>query len=345
MIKPIRLIVIYSIFFLPIVIMAHGRKKVPSYTLETDSPMVHDPVMAFEDNIYHMYSTGWGIQHMTSEDMENWQIKPTPLMTVIPGWTKDSVSGFQGHVWAPDIIRWHNRWYMAFSCSTFGRNSSAIGLLSNNSLDDRKPWTDNGCIISSRENRNDWNAIDPNFIIDESDTPWLTFGSFWSGIQIIKLDSTMHMSEGWHPQTIARRYALNSNNMTPNPTSKYAGVNAIEAPFIFHHGGYYYLFVSWDYCCQGKKSTYRVAVGRSKNVTGPYVDSDGKPMLQGGGSIIAEGDKKDFEAMGHCAIYHIKDKDIFICHGYSIALDGVSILLKYEINWSTDGWPSLTPFK
>lgn len=311
-----------------------------STTLNAQSPMVHDPVMAYEDGTYYLFATGHGIQQMTSRDCKTWTVSPQPVMTVIPQWTRDSVPGFTNHVWAPDIIRWHDRWWLAYSCSTFGKNGSAIGLLSSSSL--KSPiWNDEGCIVTSREQRDNWNAIDPNFIIDEDDQPWLVWGSFWDGIQIARLDTTMHLAKGEIPRTIARRYSPKDLNRMPNPTSQYAGTNAIEAPFIMKHGGYYYLFVSWDYCCMGSKSTYRVVVGRSKMVDGPYVDRDGEDMREGGGTPVIAGDKKEFEALGHCAAYHYDDKDIFICHGYSIAHNGASILVQRPIRWTADGWPEI----
>ena len=107
------------------------------------------------------------------------------------------------------------------------------------------------------------------------------------------------------------------------------------------HGGYYYLFVSWDYCCRGIKSNYRVAVGRSKNVAGPYLDKNGKDMRNGGGTLILEGDKKEFEAMGHCSAYSFPDGDFFFCHGYSIAKNGAGILVQKKINWTENGWLTL----
>ena len=107
------------------------------------------------------------------------------------------------------------------------------------------------------------------------------------------------------------------------------------------HGGYYYLFVSWDYCCQGMKSTYRVAVGSSKKVSGPYLDKTGKDMRVGGGTLLLEGDKKEYEAMGHCSAYSFPDGDFFFCHGYSIAKNGASILVQKRINWTEDGWMTL----
>ena len=315
------------------------RRGFPREAFTTETPMAHDPVMAKEGDTYYVFATGMGIQQMTSKDRKTWTVLPQPVMTVIPGWTTDSVPGFGSHVWAPDIIRWHGRWWMAYSCSTFGKNGSAIGLLSCRSLA-ANLWKDEGCIVASRENRDNWNAIDPNFIIDDNDQPWLVWGSFWDGIQLARLDSTMHLDNAPWPRTIARRYDPEFKPSEENPTSKYAGTNAIEAPFIFKHGGYYYLFVSWDYCCRGAKSNYRVAVGRSKTVEGPYLDRTGKDMAKGGGTLFLEGDKKEWEAAGHCAAYNMDGEDIFICHGYSATQNGAALLIQRRITWTADGWPA-----
>lgn len=329
---------------------AQGQRR-PRFQREayqTDLPMVHDPVMAKEGDTYYIYATGMGIQQMTSRDRRTWTVLPNPVMTVIPGWTTDSVPGFGSHVWAPDVIRWHNQWWLAYSCSTFGKNGSAIGLLSSRSLAFGM-WKDEGCIVCShdwhrdedgRRTGDNWNAIDPNFVIDEAtDTPWLVWGSFWDGIQLARLDSTMHLAS--QPVTIARRHKPGDPGAAENPTSRFAGPNAIEAPFIFHHGGWYYLFVSWDYCCRGAKSNYRVAVGRSKNVSGPYLDREGRDMLEGGGTLVLEGDKVDWEAAGHCAVYNFDGEDVFICHGYSAKQNGAAMLIQRSVSWTDDGWPTL----
>ena len=344
--------IMWSLLALIVSVSAAGqqRRHTPKEPFVTDTPMVHDPVMAFEDSTYYIFATGMGIQQMTSNDRKNWTVLPEPAMSVIPQWAMDSVPGFRIHVWAPDVINYHGKWWLAYSCSTFGRNSSAIGLLSKRSLS-FPVWDDEGCIVTSREGRDNWNAIDPNFIIDDNDNPWLVWGSFWDGIQLARLDTTMHIAAGEKPRTIARRYNLTdpdgkktlSTNPNPpkNPTSDFAGPNAIEAPFIFKHNDYYYLFVSWDYCCQGSKSNYRVAVGRSKTIDGPYLDPDGKDMRDGGGMLFLEGDKKNFEAAGHCAAYTFNGEDTFICHGYSVAHGGASILIQRPILWTSDGWPKL----
>ena len=304
----------------------------------TETPAVHDPVMAKDGDTYYLYTTGMGIQQMTSKDRKTWTFSRQPVIA--------------NHVWAPDIIQWHGQWWMAYSCSTFGKNGSAIGLLSSRSLR-ANMWKDEGCIVTSHERKrtadgqatgDNWNAIDPNFVIDDTDHPWLVWGSFWDGIQLARLDSTMHLASGEKPRTIARRYDPNFKPTEPNPTSRFAGTNAIEAPFIFKHGGYYYLFVSWDYCCRGAKSNYRVAVGRSKTVEGPYLDRTGKDMAHGGGTLFLEGDKKEWEAAGHCAAYTFDGEDIFICHGYSAPKNGAALLIQRTITWTSDGWPELKPF-
>ena len=295
----------------------------------TDTVMAHDPVMAFENGIYYLLSTGNGLQWATSKDRRSWVVQPTPFI---------------------------------YSCSTFGKNTSAIGLMSSDRLNGQ--WKDEGCLVKSEAKRNDWNAIDSNIAIDENDTPWIVWGSFWDGIQIARLEwivdsgkfATAPVSSSdaaanstfstINCKTIARRYMKGDPKAAENPTSKFAGRNSIEAPFIFKKNGWYYLFVSWDYCCRGAKSNYRVAVGRSKNIAGPYLDREGKDMLVGGGTLFLEGDKKEYEAAGHCAAYTFTtpqgdEEDIFICHGYSTKLKGMAILIQRPIKWTADGWPTL----
>ncbi len=329
-VNPIRMI-IYSgvaglLLFYPS--EASAQRRMPRGTFTTDTLMCHDPVMAYERGTYHLFSTGQGIQHATSRDRKTWTVHAAPTLTMIPKWAHDSVPRFRTHLWAPDIIRYRDMWWLAYSCSTFGKNTSAIGLASTRFLSERSVWNDEGAIVCSQNNRDDWNAIDPAFVIDHEGNPWLSYGSFWDGIQLVRLDSTMHIADGEKPQTIARRYA----NKRENP---------IEAPFIIYRDGWYYLFVSWDYCCRGMKSTYHVVVGRSKTVCGPYLDREGKPMAEGGGTLFIEGDKKEFEAIGHSAAYEIEGQWIFIAHGYSVELGGQSILVERPISWTSDGWPEL----
>lgn len=343
------LLILFAVVFVD-TIYAQPQRRWRREAFTTDTMMVHDPVMAQQDGTFYLYATGMGVQLATSKDLTTWTVQPHGALTEVPAWTRDSVPGFRSHVWAPDIIRYRDRWWMAYSCSTFGRNTSAIGLASSPTLDFNDSlnyrWRDEGALVCSRERRDQWNAIDPNFIIDADGLPWLTWGSFWDGIQLIRLNpETMHVADGCKPVTIARRIAMRDTlSAEPNPTSRHAGRNAIEAPFIFRHGDFYYLFVSHDYCCRGVDSNYKVVVGRSKKVEGPYLDDKGRDMNAGGGRLVIQGDHREFEAAGHCAVYHIdgaQPYDLFICHGYNIKLNGQAILIKRIIEWDKDGWPTL----
>ena len=122
----------------------------------------------------------------------------------------------------------------------------------------------------------DYNAIDPNYVEDSEHHAWLAFGSFWSGIKMRSLDA----ASGKLSETDKTTYSLASRvrpvDAPPNPPGLPGNWQAVEAPFIVHRGGYYYLFTSFDLCCRGIKSTYRTVVGRSKSITGPYVDREGR---------------------------------------------------------------------
>ena len=99
----------------PFVNIAHAQAQ--TTPLAVDTPMVHDPVMAFEDGKYYLYCTGHGITQMTSTDRRHWTIKPDGVLpnNKIPAWTRDSVPGFETHIWAPDVIKYRGKWYLTYS--------------------------------------------------------------------------------------------------------------------------------------------------------------------------------------------------------------------------------------
>lgn len=288
--------------------------------------MAHDPVMACELGQWHVFATGMGIDHLTSSDRRTWHYA-APVFPTPPEWAAAAVPGYRGHTWAPDIIFHRGLWHIFYSCSAFGKNTSAIGHATAPTLAGGQ-WTDRGCIVQSVPGRDDWNAIDPNVCIDGDGTPWMAFGSFWSGIKLVRLRPDMSAiaePEQWH--SIAKRDG---------------GREAIEAPFIFKKGGKYYLFVSWDYCCRGAKSDYKVVVGRADNITGPYIDRDGRRMDKGGGTLVVGPDRR-WHGIGHCAAYTVEGQDWFVCHGYSAADGGMAHLVVKKMGWTKDGWPVIEP--
>lgn len=310
----------------------------PRPHFDPTNPDVHDPVMAVEDGTYYLFTTGFGIGALTSPDGVEWQYVPGPLHPV-PEWAMTAVPGYRGHTWAPDIQRVGDRWYLYYSCSTFGKNTSAIGVMTTPALNPSSPschWQDLGMVVCSKRDSTDYNAIDPNVILDRRGRPWLTFGSFWDGIQLVRLKKDMRTPVG-KPQTIARRRAPRTIAHHDTEPGVEAGNNAIEAPFLVRHDGWYYLFVSWDLCCRGLNSTYKTAVGRSRKIGGPYLDRDGKPMLEGGGTLIAGADDR-YCGVGHCAVYEQSDGWVFLAHAYDREANGASKLYLRPLVWE-DGWP------
>lgn len=300
---------------------------------------VHDPVMAKEGATYYVFSTGPSITFYSSANMRDWK-REGRVFAGQPEWARQVAPGFDGHIWAPDVSRHNGKFYLYYSVSSFGKNTSGIGVTVNRTLDPRSPdykWEDQGMVLQSVPGRDDWNAIDPNIVEDDKGAGWMAFGSFWSGIKLVKLNSDwtkLAEPQEWH--AIARRDR-------PAFTAPENGSPAeIEAPFVFKKNGYYYLFASWGLCCQKAKSTYHVVVGRSKSVTGPYLDKAGKRMDQGGGSLVLAGDK-DWQGVGHNSAYTIDGKDLMVLHAYETADKYLQKLKVLEMTWDAQGWPQVDP--
>ena len=301
-----------------------------STELEGDIRQVHDPSIIKAGDTYYLFSTRAGIAIRCSKDLVHWRLCGD-VFAHLPEWAVKDVPGLRG-LWAPDVSYFNGQYHLYYSVSTFGSNRSSIGLATNQTLDpasDKYRWVDRGKVIGSNVS-DDWNAIDPNVLFDEQDQPWLAFGSFWSGIKLRKLDrATGQLATD--DQTL---YSLASR-----PRSKELP-GAIEAPTIIRKNNYYYLFVSFDFCCRGKDSTYNIRVGRARRVTGPYIDRSGKPMIEGGGTLVIAGAGR-WAGPGHCAFLQEKDGDRLVYHAYDTEWHGVSTLRISSIRWDADGWPTI----
>ena len=287
---------------------------------------VHDPTMIEADGKYYIFSTGPGLPIRCSDDLVSWDLCKAVYFRR-PKWIKEEVPGV-GDLWAPDISFYNGKYQVYYSVSTFGQNQSAMGLATNTTLDINSPeyeWTDGGMVIKSEQGF-DWNAIDPNFVLDKEGQPWLVFGSFWSGIKLIKLDPATGLRS-------SEDVALHSL------ASRAVGPRAIEAPYIIYREPYYYLFVSFDQCCQGINSTYNTRVGRSENITGPYIDMAGLDMKYGGGTLLREGSER-WKGPGHSAIFSKDDADYLVYHSYDAENQGRPTLRMEPIIWQ-EGWPTL----
>jgi len=291
---------------------------------------IHDPVIAEENGTYFVFSTGRRIPVICSEDKINWD-HCGRVFERNPAWIRD-INPNLSDIWAPDISFFNGRWHLYYAASNFGTQNSAIGLATNVTLDPQSPdfeWMDQGIILRSQPG-DPWNAIDPNLVLDENGEPWLAWGSFWSGIWMGKIDPATGTLTGvrsayYH---LADRYAGPDRNP------------AIEAPFIVQREGKWYLFVSFDQCCQGIASTYNVHVGRSDTLTGPYLDRDGVPLTEGGGTLILS-EYGQWKGPGHNGMLIEDGVYWMVYHAYDSKQIGIPKLRIESIAWTADGWPTL----
>ncbi|MEV0001634.1 family 43 glycosylhydrolase [Micromonospora sp. NPDC050980] len=276
---------------------------------------VHDPtVVKRPDGTYLVAHTGNDIALKTSTDRVAFRNAGAAFPGGAP-WTTTYTGGAR-NLWAPDLSYHNGRYYMYYSASTFGSNRSAI-FLATSTTGASGSWTNQGLVIESRTS-DTFNAIDPNLFVDDQGRWWLTFGSFWSGIKLIEID----------PGT-GRRLGSSLRGLA-------AYGPGIEAPVLVKRGSWYYLYVSFDRCCQGAASTYRVMVGRSASLTGPFVDRAGRDMLSGGGTQVLAS-HGSVHGPGHQAFLADTDGDQLFYHYY--ADSGVSLLGINRIGYDAAGWP------
>ena len=295
-------------------------------------PIAHDPTMIKQGGYYYDVITGDAgtvtyLPLRRSRDLVHWEFLGT-VFTEPPAWVVDALGTTPVDFWAPDIRYFNGRYHLYYAASQFGTTNSVIGLATATTLDPGDPdygWVDEGMVMRTRDGVDDFNAIDPDLVFDEQGRLWMALGSFWSGLKLRRLDP----ATGKPSSEDTALYPLASR---PDP-------GAVEGPSIVRRGGFYYLFASFDLCCRGINSDYRVMVGRSRSVTGPYVDRDGVPMLEGGGTELLRG-YNEFAGPGHGDVYRDRHVDWFVHHYYDREDGGTPRLSVRAIDWR-GGWPSL----
>ncbi|EUC62991.1 arabinan endo-1,5-alpha-L-arabinosidase [Rhizoctonia solani AG-3 Rhs1AP] len=278
---------------------------------------VHDPAIC-RDSVgkWFLFSTDAGIAIRTSTNRTNWSYVGTVWSPGQATWTDKYTGKSDGNLWAPDCTYKDGQFYLYYSASTLYSQDSAI-FFAKSTTGLPGSWTHQGLVISSSSS-NDYNAIDPNLIIDGSNW-WLSFGSFWTGIKLVQLGSSTGKPSSSTLYSIAKR--------TSNE-------GAVEAPIIVKNGSYYYLFTSWDKCCSGTSSTYNIRVGRSTSITGPYVDKSDVALTSGGGTqILASHDS----IIGPGGQHVYKDTDAWVLDYHYYTSSG-SLLGLNLLDFSS-GWP------
>ncbi len=282
---------------------------------------VHDPDIVKDGDTFYLFSTGEGVQIRTSKDLRYW-IGAGQVFAEKPAWISTTDPSDPNNLWAPEVLYFGGTFHLYYAASKFGSNQSCIGHATKAALGSSDPWVDLGAALCSNATAapQDFNAIDPNPFQDEAGELWLGFGSFWSGLKLVHLDPT-----GAVDGTDLFSLATRANT-------------AVEAPHLQYHDGFYFLFESVDYCCQGSASTYKIMVGRSADVAGPYLDRDGTLLSDGGGTLVLEGAGR-WRGPGHNAIVHDADRYWNVYHSYDADNDGVPTLRISELTWSDDNWP------
>jgi arabinan endo-1,5-alpha-L-arabinosidase len=310
-------------------------------TLSGDYPVTHDPSIAREGKTYYVFATTSNASEgqfpiRCSNDLLAWKLCGH-VFDKIPAWIHET-SPTTKELWAPDISYFQGKYHLYYAYSAFGVNTSGIALATNETLDARSPkyqWKDEGLVLKSTH-ADDFNAIDPNIVFDKKGQPWMSFGSFWGGIKMCRIDPIT----GKPSTADSTIYSLAARVKPANPEPPKPGLpadwQAIEAPFIVRHENYYYLFVSFDLCCRGTSSTYRIMVGRSLQVTGPYVDASGKPMLKNGGTQLLVPNNRWIGPGGESVLQR-PEGDILVFHAYD-AITGKPALQISSLIWK-NGWP------
>ena len=310
---------------MPYRLLAAAALLLTSPALALDGqPGIHDPsTVVLHDGRFYTYGTGNGLPISVSDDGWTWRRVGT-LMQAVPGGGPgpDVLARGGNNTWAPDVIRSGDRYFVYYSAPAT-QPRSAIGLLVGRTLDPDSPdygWEDGGPVVWS-DGVEDSNAIDPGVFRDPADASlWLTYGSYFGYIRLVQLDPAT--GRRLHPDREPVDIAINS-----------------EASIIIHRDGWYYLLVTHGSCCAGANSSYNIRMGRSKKVTGPFVDNMGIDMLMGGGKLFL-GSSGRHIGPGHFGLLDLGDGvQRFSCH-YEADLDrgGISVLDIRPLLWR-DGWP------
>jgi arabinan endo-1,5-alpha-L-arabinosidase len=298
---------------------------------------MHDPSIIRQGSVYYAFTSdflgqaGGYLLVRCSEDRIKWTACGA-VFQQMPAWAGSAVPGALC-LWAPDVSFFNGLYHVYYAVSTAGSQRSVIGLVTNTTLDPHDSaykWVDRGPVLTSKAG-DDFNAIDPNILVDTDGSVWLTYGSYWSGIKQREIDP----ATGALSSSDTMRYDLAARPGTP--------LNPIEGPSLIQHGGYYYLFVSVDFCCNASVATdnYKEAVGRSTSPHGPFADMQGTAMMAGGGTVVIEGNGSWNAPGGGTAWIDPDSGDSFLAfHALNMGQNGAPYLWLKSITWQND-WPVL----
>jgi arabinan endo-1,5-alpha-L-arabinosidase len=317
--------------------LSAATSSLSEYPLTGDTLPVLDPSVIRQGSTYYAFSTdvvgfvsGGSLPMHCSQDKIHWVSCGSVFPGGAPSWIPKHIPGSSG-LWAPDISFFNGEYHLYYNASVLHTQRTVIGLVTNTTLDPSDPdyrWIDRGLVMESKAG-DDFNALDPNILLDPDGSVWLTFGSYWSGIKQRQIEP----STGLLLASNVTRYDLAMRASNPD--------HAIEGASLVHHGDYYYLFISVDHCCEQTlgEDDYKQAVGRSSSPHGPFVDEDGTPLMSGGGTVLLQGNASWNAPGGGTAYLDSSNGDsLLIFHAQNIAKGGIPYAWVKKLEWVND-WP------
>ncbi|MBF6625968.1 arabinan endo-1,5-alpha-L-arabinosidase [Aerococcaceae bacterium zg-BR9] len=295
---------------------------------------VHDPTIIAHQETFYLFSTDTnqpqtsGIPIRKSNDLVNWEFIGT-VFDGVPAEAK-KWSGATG-LWAPEIIRYQDKYRLYYSASTFGSTTSMIGLAE--AVSPEGPWHDLGEVVKTSPELCSHNAIDANVVLDKNNNMWLVYGSFFGGIYIVPMNKESgKLEDNTYGTIIAKR---------PRTVD-----TAIEGAFIIYNAQYdfYYLFTSFD----SLHNSYNIRVSRSKHINGPYIDMLGNSMIQDeypekvGVKILGShqfADEESIFAPGHNSVLTVGNNQYLVHHARLKPFSDEIILNIRKLFWLSNGWP------
>lgn len=281
-----------------------------------------DPTVIRTEDGFYLYATQtdkYWVPIYFSKDLVNWEFKRTAFRNA----TKPQIPG-GGAFWAPEIRHINGKYVLYFSWAKWGDGDASYTAVATSD----SPLGD---FVNSKEllAKEDFgsNCID-QFYYEEDNKKYMFVGSF-NGIYVTELtDDGLSVKR--------------NENGTPTLKKQVCG-KAFEGTNIYKKNGYYYLFASINNCCDGERSRYKVVVGRSQDLLGPYLDKSGKDMINNAWELVLEGDGQKFFGPGHNSIIVQDDAgtDWMIYHSYvkENGEVGGRLGMLDRVLWTEDGWP------
>ncbi len=335
----------------------NGMSYEGEYYYGEDEWVIHDPSEIVEiDGLLMIGVTGKAQEDGYDCGLETWYIFPneadfSPGQCILqnkPEWINEFVPSNDGAFWAPGFLNSRTMYYTVPVGNAMGEaedTQSCIGMVTASGEVPNLIWVDHGspilCQPEGEENLEDPEppALDPATFTDTDGSVYLVYGGAHIWITELNPESGEHINEQEWDNGDSGVFTHLANGPT---NSDEDGDPWVEAAYIHKEGDYYYLFVNWYGCCNGADSTYEIYVGRSNSLKGPYSDSGGVSMLDGGGTLVLDA-SSGYIGPGHASVFEYGENQVFTHHYYES--DGVpwSFVEAHELSWSEEGWPVIGP--